>query len=107
MGICCGKPDVKQEEVASRPKKEAPTKTFAKPRWKSQEPLTPAKLQAMRDEFWDTQPHYGGNRVMWDALKAACEADLATARVIIESAGIIVARPDMTIMCVYHCKGQV
>lgn len=36
--------------------------------------------------------------VIWDALKAACEAeDDATARLIIETAGIIVAAPDMSI----------
>jgi len=29
--------------------------------------------------------------VIWDALKAACEADQDTAKIIIESAGIIVA----------------
>ncbi len=36
--------------------------------------------------------------VIWDALKAACEADFETAKIIIESAGIIVAAPDMTVM---------
>jgi hypothetical protein len=35
--------------------------------------------------------------VIWDALKAACEADMDTAKLIIESAGIIVASKDMTI----------
>ena len=45
----------------------------------------------------DTQPHYGGNRVIWDALKAAAEADLETAKVIIESAGIIITHTDMTV----------
>ena len=34
---------------------------------------------------------------IWDALKAAAGADLGTARLLIESAGIIVARPDMTV----------
>ncbi|KAG7674455.1 putative Ubiquitin domain-containing protein 2 [Nannochloris sp. 'desiccata'] len=51
----------------------------------------------MRDEFWDTEPHYGGDRVIWDALRAASEADLGTAKVILESAGVIVASEDMTI----------
>jgi hypothetical protein len=51
----------------------------------------------MRDEFWDTEPHYGGDRVIWDALRAATEADLATAKLILESAGVIVASEDMTI----------
>lgn len=113
----------------------------------------------MKDEFWDTEPHYGGDRgahmtqplsgtacrwmndaaasasllllfrartqamprwlptcatlnltcrypprpcprspaVIWDALRAACEADLETARIILDSAGVIVAAADMTI----------
>lgn len=37
--------------------------------------------------------------MIWDAIKASCEADdIATARLILETAGVIVARPDMTIM---------
>jgi hypothetical protein len=36
---------------------------------------------------------------MWDAIKAACEAeDMDTSRLILETAGIIVARHDMTVM---------
>ena len=35
--------------------------------------------------------------VIWDALKAACEADHVTAKAIIESAGIIVRKADMTV----------
>lgn len=35
--------------------------------------------------------------VIWDALHAACEADQATARTILESAGVIVAAPDMSV----------
>ena len=101
----------------------------------------------MRDEFWDTEPHYGGDKgegqagtlllpgclgcsgtpgeslpvrpparrqprrppaahrppcrppaaVIWDALRAAAEADdLETAKVILESAGVVVAAEDMT-----------
>ncbi len=30
--------------------------------WKSEVPLTRADVDRMRDEFWDTQPEYGGNR---------------------------------------------
>lgn len=37
--------------------------------------------------------------VIWDAIKAACEAeDIATTRLILETAGVIVARPDMAVM---------
>jgi hypothetical protein len=36
---------------------------------------------------------------MWDAIKVACESDdMDTARLILETAGIIVARHDMTVM---------
>ncbi|KXZ42686.1 hypothetical protein GPECTOR_124g486 [Gonium pectorale] len=59
--------------------------------------MTAAQLKYKRDEFWDTQPHYGGDRNIWDALKAACEADPDTCKLLIESAGIIVAAPDMTV----------
>ncbi|KAF6260522.1 hypothetical protein COO60DRAFT_1294336 [Scenedesmus sp. NREL 46B-D3] len=87
------------DEQAARPKKEAPTKQYSRPRWKSREPLSAAKLQRMQDEFWDTQPHYGGDKAMWDAIKAACVSeDMATTRLILDTAGIIVARHDMTIM---------
>lgn len=34
--------------------------------------------------------------VIWDALKAAAEADLATAQLICDSAGIIISSSDMT-----------
>jgi hypothetical protein len=33
---------------------------------------------------------------IWQALKAACEADAETAKLIIETAEIIVAAPDMS-----------
>ncbi|PNW75735.1 hypothetical protein CHLRE_12g538950v5 [Chlamydomonas reinhardtii] len=81
--------------VAGGPNK--PTKQYMRPKWKTQEPMTASQLKKKREEFWDTQPYYGGDRVIWDALKAACEADQETCKLIIESAGIIVAAPDMTI----------
>jgi Ubiquitin-binding domain len=34
---------------------------------------------------------------IWDALKAATEADLSLAQAIIDSAGIIVSNPDLSI----------
>jgi hypothetical protein len=30
--------------------------------WKHTQPITPARLKQMRDEFWDTAPHYGGQK---------------------------------------------
>ncbi|GFR42931.1 hypothetical protein Agub_g3829 [Astrephomene gubernaculifera] len=77
--------------------KEKPTKNYNRPKWKSPEPITTSQLKKKREEFWDTQPHYGGDRNIWDALKAACEADQDTCRLLIESAGIIVAAHDMTV----------
>ncbi|EEH51841.1 uncharacterized protein MICPUCDRAFT_9260, partial [Micromonas pusilla CCMP1545] len=58
-------------------------------------------LERMRLEFWDVQPSYGGDASMWTALRAAVEAmredgDLDTARLLVDSAGIIVAAPNMT-----------
>ena len=35
--------------------------------------------------------------VIWDALKAACDADLPTAKIILESAGVVVASDNMTV----------
>ena len=38
-------------------------KKLRKPKpWKHTEPITRAQLKQMRDEFWDTAPHYGGKR---------------------------------------------
>ena len=34
---------------------------------------------------------------IWDALKVAAESDLALAQTIVDSAGIIVSNPDMTL----------
>lgn len=30
--------------------------------WKHSQPITIAQLTQMRDEFWDTAPHYGGQK---------------------------------------------
>ncbi|GMI77695.1 hypothetical protein like AT1G53400 [Hibiscus trionum] len=65
--------------------------------WKHSEPITRAQLVQMRDEFWDTAPHYGGRKEIWDALRAAAEAELILAQAIIDSAGVIVQNDDLTI----------
>ncbi|KAK8940144.1 hypothetical protein KSP40_PGU022349 [Platanthera guangdongensis] len=57
----------------------------------------------MREEFWDTAPHYGGQKEIWDALRAAAEADISLAQAIVDSAGLILANADMTL--VYDEKG--
>jgi len=38
-------------------------KKLKKPKpWKHTQAITPAQLRQMRDEFWDTAPHYGGQK---------------------------------------------
>ncbi|KAH7682072.1 hypothetical protein IHE45_05G099500 [Dioscorea alata] len=64
--------------------------------WAYTKPITRTELMKMRDEFWDTAPHYGGHKEIWDALRAAAEAELSLAQSIVDSAGIIVASADMT-----------
>ncbi|CAA6673015.1 unnamed protein product [Spirodela intermedia] len=80
------------QNTADNPKK------LRKPKpWKHSQALTRAQLKCMRDEFWDTEPHYGGQKEIWDALRAAAEAtDLALAQAIVDSAGIIISSADMT-----------
>lgn len=74
------------------------TKKVRKPKpWKHPQPITIAQLRQMRDEFWDTAPHYGGRKEIWDALRAASEADVALAQAIVESAGVIVSNADLTL----------
>lgn len=85
-----------QSKPAERKPRKERSKALRRPVWASDSGMTRRELQAKRDEFWDTAPHYGGNKVIWDALKAACEADLQTAALIVESAGIIVSVPDMS-----------
>ncbi|MQL85987.1 hypothetical protein Taro_018526 [Colocasia esculenta] len=45
-------------------KAEENVKKLKRPKaWKHTQPLTMVELRRMRDEFWDTQPHYGGQKV--------------------------------------------
>ncbi|CAA7013859.1 unnamed protein product [Microthlaspi erraticum] len=80
-----------QKEVAGAVKK------IRKPKpWKHTQPITKAQLMQMREEFWDTAPHYGGRKEIWDALRAAAEADISLAQAIVDSAGVIVQDTDLT-----------
>ncbi|GAB4827176.1 hypothetical protein Ancab_034066 [Ancistrocladus abbreviatus] len=84
--------------TSSRGKGNDKSKKIRKPKpWKHSEPITRARLKQMRDEFWDTAPHYGGRKEIWDALRAAAEADLTLAQAIVDSAGVIVQNPDLTV----------
>ncbi|KAM7524908.1 hypothetical protein LguiA_014810 [Lonicera macranthoides] len=83
--------------VGSRDKEEG-AKKIRKPKpWKHSEAITGEQLKQMRDEFWDTAPHYGGQKEIWDALRVAAEADLSLAQAIIDSAGVIIQSPDLTV----------
>ncbi|KAG6419269.1 hypothetical protein SASPL_121485 [Salvia splendens] len=74
------------------------SKKIRKPKaWKHSEAITREQLTKMREEFWDTAPHYGGRKEIWDALRAAVEADLTLAQTIVDSVGIIIQNPDLTI----------
>lgn len=38
-------------------------KKIRKPKpWKHPQPITKTQLMQLRDEFWDTAPHYGGRK---------------------------------------------
>ncbi|RWR96299.1 ubiquitin domain-containing protein 2-like protein [Cinnamomum micranthum f. kanehirae] len=105
---------------SSQNKGEETTKKLRKPKaWRHPQPITRTQLKQMREEFWDTAPHYGGQKEfvvelcelflrampqiqnvepeIWDALQAAAEADLNLAQAIVDSAGVIVSNADMTI----------
>ncbi|XP_057766398.1 uncharacterized protein LOC130986880 isoform X1 [Salvia miltiorrhiza] len=83
---------------SSQTKAEGSVKQIKKPRsWKHPQPITISQLIQLREEFWDTAPHYGGRKEIWDALRAAAEADPKLAQAIVESAGIILQNPDMTV----------
>mmetsp|Transcript_31339 Transcript_31339/g.99979 ORF Transcript_31339/g.99979 Transcript_31339/m.99979 type:complete len:148 (+) Transcript_31339:496-939(+) len=85
------------------------THTFSPPKaWKHEKIIGPTKLAKLRDDFWECQPHYGGKKEIWEALKASCECmltgDMTMARTIVEASGIRVVRPDFT--CVYDSLGN-
>lgn len=94
--------------------------------------MTSADLEKQRTDFWETYGSgvYGGQpgtpwvatcsafklaraaltaarlitlAVIWDALKAACSADIETARLICNAAGVVVTGPDLLV--VYDERG--
>ncbi|CAM0951049.1 unnamed protein product [Alopecurus aequalis] len=73
-------------------------KKIRKPKpWKHPQPITIGQLKQMRDEFWDTAPHYGGQKEIWDALRVAAESEVALGQTIVDSAGVIVSNADLTL----------
>ncbi|KAL5732162.1 hypothetical protein ACHQM5_004812 [Ranunculus cassubicifolius] len=85
---CAGSSQAKGEEKAKKIRKPKP--------WEHSQPITRAQLNKMREEFWDTAPHYGGTKEIWDALRVAAEAEIAFAQAIVESAGVIVSSADLS-----------
>mmetsp|Transcript_13955 Transcript_13955/g.39511 ORF Transcript_13955/g.39511 Transcript_13955/m.39511 type:complete len:132 (-) Transcript_13955:21-416(-) len=91
MGCCMSAQEVQDPKDDSHVKK-----NYKRPKWKSEQPMTMEELQAKREEFWDTQPAYGGNKVVWDTLKGAVAADHDITKILLEAAELIVTRDDMT-----------
>eukprot|EP01060_Flectonema_neradi_P019833 TRINITY_DN27350_c0_g1_i1.p1 TRINITY_DN27350_c0_g1~~TRINITY_DN27350_c0_g1_i1.p1 ORF type:complete len:144 (+),score=15.99 TRINITY_DN27350_c0_g1_i1:49-480(+) len=69
-------------------------------KWNSPTPIDEAELNRQRDMFWDTQPAYGGQPEVWDALKSVLPidqlSDAELARCILEAAEIRFARNSWT-----------
>jgi len=103
MGCCVSLPftsDGAGGRGSSRaPYNAVPTvKEVTRPRWKAEKPMTQEELERRRAEFFDTEPHFGGNRVIWDTIKAASETDLENGVLMFEAAGVIVANETMTLL---------
>lgn len=64
MGNLCGKPKDVSPKKTHKPPEDATSnvKKLIVPKWKSDEPMSVEQLRQEREQFWDTQPHYGGNR---------------------------------------------
>jgi hypothetical protein len=102
MGCCVSSPVGQPETTAAAsfraPYNAAPrVKKVTWPTWKGDKPTALADLERRRAEFWETEPHFGGNRVIWEAIKAAAESQsLENAVLIFEAAGVIVGNETMT-----------
>ena len=100
MGCCVSTPNDTAESTPSfRPPCNAVprVKKVTWPKWKAEEPMGREELERRRAEFWETEPYFGGNRVIWETIKAAAESEsLENAILIFEAAGVIVANETMT-----------
>lgn len=66
-------------------------------RWTSSPPVGRTEIDRKRQEFWDTAPAYEGSREIWDALKAACEAeDTGMAQAILSASEIKLPNGSLT-----------
>lgn len=67
--------------------------------WHSPVPVTRDELERQRTEFWETAPAYGGQDVVWSAIREAIEVgsvDMETARAILTSAGVTAPSGQLT-----------
>ncbi|KAF2314413.1 hypothetical protein GH714_026188 [Hevea brasiliensis] len=54
---------------SSQAKADGAVKKIRKPKpWKHPQPITKSQLIQLRDEFWDTAPHYGGRKELHAAM---------------------------------------
>ena len=103
MGCCVSLPST-SDGAGGRGSFRAPynavqtVKKVTRPRWKAEKPMTQEELERRRAEFFDTEQHFGGNRVIWDTIKAASETDLENGVLMFEAAGVIVANETMTLL---------
>lgn len=94
MGVCWSNESAERAAQQSAPASQGLVSW--RPQWQSREPMIKEQIIRRREEFWDTAPSYEGRREIWDALRAACEAETRDlAAIIIESAGIRL--PDGTL----------
>ena len=94
MGCCPSKPS----DAPALTTPVQPLPFGSPPPWRHDgpKPLTAAGLARLREEFWATASTYGGVGIIWQALRAATEADLPTARLILEAACVTVPGADLS-----------
>ncbi|KAF0552763.1 ubiquitin domain-containing protein 2-like [Gigaspora margarita] len=68
--------------------------------WTSETPITIRQLKKKRDAFWETAPSYEGYKVIWDALRHACESnDTEYAQLILNAAKITIPTGNLVDGC--------
>ncbi|CAG8688664.1 12534_t:CDS:2 [Dentiscutata erythropus] len=68
--------------------------------WTSEAPITIRQLKKKRDAFWETAPSYEGYKVIWDALRHACEStDTEYAQLILNAAKITIPTGNLVDGC--------
>lgn len=86
MGNSCCKPEEDAEEGSART-------NFRRPRWRSGDPLSEEDLERMRAQFWDTEPHYGGDRGKNKISRQLCARVLAEGSIVDSSLSARCVRP--------------